>query len=152
MHHRARTVVHNGVILILASMRVTIVTGSVLLLAVEVARSEVPAAGTLHDISSKRCHIAHLRSRGVTSRIRQRRVALLNLWMSSNLAQGRQRSEMQAIRTGGDPAKTADVADIDKLWRCNNAILHQIEQIDATGLDDGAVVELAKSLIHRLAI
>ncbi len=59
---------------------------------------------------------------------------------------------MQAIRTGGDPAKTADVADIDELRRRNNPILHQVEQIDAACLHGSAVVELAKSLVHRLAI
>ena len=115
MHHRAGAVVHNGVILILSRMRVTIVTGPVLLLAVEVARSEVPATGALHDIPPKRRHVAHLWSRRVTGRIRQRRVALLDFRMSSNLAQGRQRSKMQAIPTGGDSVKTADIADIDEL-------------------------------------
>src|SRR5260370_35558875 len=49
-------------------------------------------------------------------------------------------------------AKTADVADIDKLSRRNNAILHQVEQIDTTRLDGSTVVELAKSFVHRLAI
>src|SRR5438309_4739918 len=72
--------------------------------------------------------------------------------MSSDLTQGRQRCEMQAIRTDCDPLKRADVADVDELWRRDDAVLHQIEQIDAARLGDSAVVQLAKSLVHRHAI
>ena len=97
MHHRAGAVVHDGVILILSRVRVTLIAGAALLLAVEVAGAEVPAARPLHDIATQRCHVAHLRSGRVTSGIRQRRIALLDLRMSRDLAQGRQRSEVQAI-------------------------------------------------------
>src|SRR5438876_8956056 len=72
--------------------------------------------------------------------------------MTSDISQGRHRSEMQAIRTDCDPVKGANVADIDELWRRNDAIFHQIEQIDAARLDDAAIVELAKSFVHRHAI
>ena len=152
MHHRAGPVVHNGVVLILAAVRVTVVAGSVLLLAVEVAGSEVPAAWALHDIAAKRRHIAYLRRRRVTGSIRQRCVAFLDLRMSSNLAQSRQRSEVQAILADGDAAKTADVADIDELRRRDDAILHQVQQIDAACLDDSAIAELTESLVYRRAI
>src|SRR5205823_6831376 len=124
MHHRAGAVVHNGVVLILSGMRVTIVTGPVLLLAIEVARPEVPASRALHDISPKRRHIAHLWSRRMTGCIRQRRVTLLDIRMSSDLSQGRQRPEMQAIRADCNPVKGGDVADIDELWWRDDAILH----------------------------
>src|SRR5207302_2017109 len=70
MHHRAGAVVHNGVILILPRVRVTIVTGPVLFLTVKVGRPEVPASRALHDISSQRRHIAHLWSCRVPGRIR----------------------------------------------------------------------------------
>ena len=81
MNHGADVVVHDGVVLVLAGVGVTVIAGSVLLLAVEVGGAEVPAARALHDVASEGRHVAHLRSGGVTGGVGQGAVALLDLWM-----------------------------------------------------------------------
>src|SRR5882762_6169722 len=113
MHHRAGAVVHDGVILVLTRMRMTIVAGAALLLAVEVARTEVPAAGALHDIATQRRHVSHLRSSRMASGVSQRRVAFLDLRISRDFAQSRERPQMQTVLVGSNSAKAADIADID---------------------------------------
>ena len=59
---------------------------------------------------------------------------------------------MQTLGRSRDPAKAADVADVDQLRRSDDALLHQVEQIDAAGLDDGAVFEFSQRLVDRGAI
>src|ERR1700722_7638348 len=152
MHHRAGAVVHDGVVLVLAGVRVTIVAGISFLLAVEIAGSEVPAAWALHDVATKGCHIAHLRSGGVAGSVCQRGIPSLDLRMVCNLAQGSQGCEVPAILVGGDASKAGDIADVDELrWRYD-VILHQVEQIDAACLDGSAIAELAESLVYCCAI
>src|SRR5580698_7411782 len=114
MHHCTGTVVHNGVVLVLASVCVTVVAGAAFLLAVKVARTEVPAAGTLHNISPKRRHVPHLRGSRMPSGIGQRSIASLDLRMSGNFAQRREGPKTQAVLISGDSAEAADVAYIDK--------------------------------------
>src|ERR1700733_10527037 len=152
MHHRAGAVVHDGVVLVLAGMRVAVVARAVLLLAIEIAGAKVPAARALHDVAAKRRHIAHLRRSGVTGSIGQRGIAFLDLGMICNLAQGRQRPEAQAILAGCDPAKAGDVADVDELRRRDDVVLHEVEQIDSASFDGGAFAELAESFVYRHAI
>lgn len=79
MNHGADVVVHDGVVLVLAGVGVTVVAGAVLLLAVEVGGAEVPAARALHDVASESSHVSHLWSGGVTGGVGQCAVALLDL-------------------------------------------------------------------------
>ena len=72
--------------------------------------------------------------------------------MICDLTQGRERSEAQAVLGYRDAAQAVDIANVDELRRRDDAILHQVEQIDAPSLDGGAVAELPKSLIYCFAI
>ena len=146
------SVVHDGVVLVLAGVGVAVVAGAALLLAVEVGGAEVPAARPLHDVASERRHVSHLRRGGVTGSVGQRAVALLDLGMGGDLAEGGERAEAEAIRRGRDAAKAADVADVDELRRRNDLVLHQVEEIDAACFDGGAVAELAEGFIDGDAI
>jgi len=87
--------------------------------------------------------LRHLRCGCVTRRIRQRRIPLLDFRMSRDLAQSRQRPQPQTILSSGDAAKTVNVTDVDQLRRRNDVFLHQVQQIDAACLDNGAVAQLA---------
>ena len=71
-----------------------------LLLAIEVARAEVPAAWPLHDVSAQRGHVAHLRRGGVARGIRERGVVCAGSRDASrDLGERDQRSEVQPIRS-----------------------------------------------------
>jgi hypothetical protein len=59
---------------------------------------------------------------------------------------------MQSVRSCRDAAKTLDVADVDQLGWGNNVFLHQVEQINAAGLDHGAVAQLAQGFVYRPGI
>ena len=87
MNHRTGAIVEDGVVLVFALVRMTMVAGATLLLAVEVARPEVPAARALHEVPAERGHVPDLRRGGMSGGVGQAGIGTLHVRVRGDLAQ-----------------------------------------------------------------
>src|SRR5690242_7413796 len=100
MHNRAKLIIKDGVILVLAILRKALIT--TLAQTMEITRAEVPAARTLQQISADRRHVANLRRGGMLGCFGERCVTLAYGFVRMQLRERNQRTDTQAIAVFGD--------------------------------------------------
>jgi hypothetical protein len=96
--------------------------------------AKIRAAGALQDIAAERRHIAQLRTDGKLQRIRDHRVAALDLGIRRDIGHPRQCTQPQivAVKNGGRPGARQRI-DVDDVQGAHDIELHQVDQRGTAG-------------------
>jgi hypothetical protein len=91
--------------------------------------TEIAASRALQNIAAERCHVSQLRTSGELERVGDQRIAVLDLWMRSDVGHARQRAQTQIaiIEINCRPLLRQRIDVNQKAWT-HHIELHQIDQ------------------------
>ena len=134
MHDGAAGLAEHGVVLVLAGKGEAVVAA---LARAMVARGpEIPAARPLQQVAAECCHVADLRACRIFGSVSQGCIALANDWATGDLRDCDQGAYThRAVLFLDDPVEPGNTAKVDDPAWLKQALLHQVEKVDPTGLD-----------------